>query len=79
MPTPMESQRHEVIHDEDFAITGLSFRLPQDISQESTLWEFLEHKINLSSEWPKGRLTVDSFKSHGVSYGLASSFITQLI
>lgn len=63
----MYSKAREVLHNEDFAITGLSFRLPQDISQESTLWEFLEHKINLSTEWPKDRLTVDSFKSHGVS------------
>lgn len=51
-----------------FAIIGLSFRLPLDICQESTFWQVLEHKANLSSEWPKSRLEVDSFKADGVSH-----------
>lgn len=64
-------------HDQaTFAIIGFSFKLPLDISQESTLWQVLEHKANLSSKWPKSRLSIDSFEADGVSYAL---FISQII
>ncbi|KAI0840502.1 hypothetical protein F5Y06DRAFT_294490 [Hypoxylon sp. FL0890] len=46
---------------EPIAIVGLSFTLPQGITDEASLWKTLESRLNLMTEWPEDRLTVDSF------------------
>ncbi|KAI1453481.1 hypothetical protein F4805DRAFT_478404 [Annulohypoxylon moriforme] len=45
---------------EPFAIIGISFKLPQDATDESSFWKVLEEGRNLSSEWPENRKTLDS-------------------
>ncbi|KAI1412962.1 hypothetical protein F5Y13DRAFT_199455 [Hypoxylon sp. FL1857] len=46
---------------EPIAIVGLSFTLPQGITDEAGLWNTLESRLNLMTEWPEDRLVVDSF------------------
>ncbi|KAI8966135.1 hypothetical protein F5Y11DRAFT_366391 [Daldinia sp. FL1419] len=46
---------------DDIAIIGLSFKLPQGAEDESSLWDILEQRKNLMTEWPKSRLNIDSF------------------
>lgn len=43
------------------AIIGLSFKLPQDAEDESSLWKILENRQNLMTEWPESRTYVNSF------------------
>ncbi|KAH7304313.1 hypothetical protein B0I35DRAFT_484602 [Stachybotrys elegans] len=45
----------------DAAVIGLSFRLPQGIVDETSLWEALQGGKNLSTEWPANRATIESF------------------
>lgn len=46
---------------DDIAIVGLSFKLPQDAKDPDSLWEILQSRKNLMTEWPQGRTNVDSF------------------
>lgn len=46
---------------EPFAIVGVSFKLPQEAVDETSLWEVLETGKNLMTEWPKDRAVLDSF------------------
>ncbi|KAI0882851.1 uncharacterized protein GGS22DRAFT_180934 [Annulohypoxylon maeteangense] len=45
---------------EPFAIVGLSFKLPQDATDESSFWKVLEEGRNLSTAWPEDRMPTDS-------------------
>ena len=48
---------------EPIAIIGLSFKLPQEATDESNFWKVLSERKNLSTEWPKDRFTMDSLFS----------------
>jgi len=45
---------------EPFAIVGLSFKLPQEATNESSFWKILEERKNLSTDWPEDRLNIES-------------------
>ncbi|KAI1455751.1 hypothetical protein F4805DRAFT_459397 [Annulohypoxylon moriforme] len=46
---------------DDIAIIGFSFKLPQGTEDETSLWDALQQRRNLMTEWPKSRLNIDSF------------------
>ncbi|KAJ5093639.1 polyketide synthase [Penicillium angulare] len=43
------------------AIVGYSFRLPQDVDNDDSLWEALESRRNLRTDWPESRINPESF------------------
>ncbi|KAK7920460.1 polyketide synthase PksD [Apiospora marii] len=46
---------------EPIAITGFSFRMPQDAVDEKGLWGILEKGTNVKTKWPPDRTTTDAF------------------
>ncbi|RCI10159.1 hypothetical protein L249_8593 [Ophiocordyceps polyrhachis-furcata BCC 54312] len=50
---------------EPFAVVGLSFKMPQEAVNESSLWEVLEQRKNLMTTWPEDRAVIDSFHDRG--------------
>ncbi|KAK7214382.1 hypothetical protein V2G26_002385 [Clonostachys chloroleuca] len=46
---------------EPIAIIGISFKMPQEASDESSLWEVIEKKKNLMTEWPRERTNIAAF------------------
>lgn len=47
--------------DDDIAVVGFSFKLPQGVDDVSSLWDTLESRRNLMTEWPESRLNLESF------------------
>ncbi|KAJ2998897.1 hypothetical protein NUW58_g172 [Xylaria curta] len=47
------------------AITGLSFKMPQDAVDETGLWRILENGENVKTRWPAARATTDTFYDDG--------------
>ncbi|TGJ87999.1 hypothetical protein E0Z10_g779 [Xylaria hypoxylon] len=45
----------------DIAIIGVSFKMPQEAVNEASLWEILEKKKNVMTEWPTSRVNLESF------------------
>ncbi|KAI0157245.1 hypothetical protein GGR57DRAFT_510816 [Xylariaceae sp. FL1272] len=45
----------------DVAIIGFSFLLPGGAENEETLWDVLENKTSLMTQWPKERVNIDAF------------------
>ena len=66
-PTPglfdYKFDKHSSNAMEPIAIIGLSFKLPQDVKNESSFWEILEKGRNVMTEWPDSRVNVDAFYS----------------
>lgn len=55
--------------EDDIAVVGYSFKLPQGIDDDYSFWEVLQDRRNLSTEWPASRININSFldgKSHTV-------------
>jgi hypothetical protein len=52
-------------HPEPFAIVGISFKGPQEAIGETGLWEVLETRKNLMTEWPEDRTNVDCLHDRG--------------
>lgn len=50
---------------EPIAITGLSFKMPQDAVNETGLWSILEKGTNVKTRWPASRTTTDAFLDDG--------------
>ncbi|KAI6084919.1 hypothetical protein F4821DRAFT_164132 [Hypoxylon rubiginosum] len=48
---------------DDIAIVGFSFKLPQDVDDVSSFWDVLENKRNLMTEWPESRISNGSFEA----------------
>lgn len=46
---------------EPIAIVGVSLKLPQEAVDEASLWGVLDSAKNLRTEWPEGRIVMDSF------------------
>lgn len=46
-------------------ITGFSFRMPQDVVDETRFWAALENRKNSSTDWPPDRVCVDGFYDGG--------------
>ncbi|KAH8890390.1 hypothetical protein GQ53DRAFT_721621 [Thozetella sp. PMI_491] len=66
--------------EDDIAIVGVSFKLPQGAENESNLWDMLEHRRNAMTEWPKSRISLDSFydadpSSHNRLHGRGAHFL----
>jgi acyl transferase domain-containing protein len=59
-----------------FAIVGFAFKMPGEAIDEGGLWEILANARNLSTDWPKGRLNVDSFKDQGL-YARGAHFMEE--
>ncbi|KAF2965402.1 hypothetical protein GQX73_g8174 [Xylaria multiplex] len=45
----------------DIAIVGVSFKMPQDAVNEASLWKILEKKESVMTEWPASRANLESF------------------
>lgn len=45
----------------DIAIVGYAFKLPQDVDDDSSLWEVLQNRRNLMTAWPESRMSASSF------------------
>ncbi len=45
----------------DIAIVGVSFKMPQDAVNEASLWKILEKKESVMTEWPTSRANLESF------------------
>ncbi|KAI1113668.1 hypothetical protein F5Y14DRAFT_441759 [Nemania sp. NC0429] len=45
----------------DIAIIGVSFKMPQEAVNEAGLWELLEKGKNVMTEWPTSRVNLESF------------------
>ncbi|OTA80299.1 hypothetical protein M434DRAFT_401803 [Hypoxylon sp. CO27-5] len=50
---------------EPIAIVGFAFKLPQDAVDAPLLWDVLENRRNLMTEWPENRGTIESFYDGG--------------
>lgn len=50
---------------EPLAIVGLSFKLPQEAVDETSFWEVMEKRKNLSTDWPTDRTSLDGFYKEG--------------
>ncbi|KAF4443314.1 polyketide synthase [Fusarium austroafricanum] len=48
----------------DITIIGYSFKLSQDVNDDTSFWDVLQNKRNLASDWPEDRVKVDSFASN---------------
>ncbi|KAJ6031693.1 Acyl transferase/acyl hydrolase/lysophospholipase [Penicillium herquei] len=48
----------------DIAIVGYSFKLPQDVNDDQAFWEVLENRRNLRTDWPSSRANPESFVNH---------------
>jgi hypothetical protein len=46
----------------DIAVIGFSFKLPQDVDDDSSFWETLQNRRNLMTEWPESRIIGASFE-----------------
>ncbi|RWA07679.1 hypothetical protein EKO27_g7407, partial [Xylaria grammica] len=46
---------------EPIAIVGHSFKLPQGIEDDSSLWDLLENARNVMTAWPQSRTNADAF------------------
>ncbi|KAJ5605646.1 polyketide synthase [Penicillium lagena] len=49
---------------DDIAIIGFSFKLPQDVKDDTSFWTVLEEQRNLRTGWPESRVNPDSFVNH---------------
>lgn len=52
--------------EESIAVVGISFTMPQGIDNDSSLWETLEAKKNVMTEWPANRAHVEGFTDTSV-------------
>ncbi|KAI1378904.1 hypothetical protein F4677DRAFT_412357 [Hypoxylon crocopeplum] len=64
---------------DDIAIVGFSFKLPQDVNDVSSFWEVLQNQRNLMTEWPQSRINSSSFElsSEGKVHCRGGHFITE--
>ncbi|KAK3934109.1 hypothetical protein QBC46DRAFT_368419 [Diplogelasinospora grovesii] len=47
--------------DDDIAVIGFSFKLPQDVDDVASFWDVLHHRRNLMTRWPESRMNAKSF------------------
>lgn len=45
---------------DDIAIVGIAYKLPQDVEDDTSLWDVLEGAKNLSGRWPEERMNADA-------------------
>ncbi|KAI0377960.1 hypothetical protein F5Y04DRAFT_168710 [Hypomontagnella monticulosa] len=64
---------------EDIAVVGFSFKLPQDVNDDSSLWKVLEDRRNLMTGWPESRINAESFVNdkHHKFLGVGGHFINE--
>ncbi|KAL7937160.1 putative polyketide synthase [Trichoderma chlorosporum] len=46
---------------DDIAVVGFSFRLPQDVNDDMSFWEVLDSRRNLMTSFPESRMNATSF------------------
>jgi acyl transferase domain-containing protein len=51
---------------EPIAVIGFALKMPQEAVDESTLWEILQGRQNLMTDYPENRLNLDAFHKAGV-------------
>ncbi|KAK3343522.1 fatty acid synthase S-acetyltransferase [Lasiosphaeria hispida] len=49
---------------DDIAVVGFSFKLPQGVEDVASFWHVLENRKNLMTDWPESRINVGSIKSN---------------
>ncbi|KAF6807279.1 polyketide synthase [Colletotrichum musicola] len=47
----------------DIAVIGFAFKLPQDVNDVDDFWEVLQNRKNLMTPWPDNRMNAESFVS----------------
>ncbi|KAL0940386.1 polyketide synthase [Colletotrichum truncatum] len=47
--------------DNDIAVVGFSFKLPQDVNDVTSFWEVLQNRRNLVTRWPETRMNAEAF------------------
>ncbi|RSM05543.1 hypothetical protein CDV31_009534 [Fusarium ambrosium] len=64
---------------EDIAIVGYSFKLPQDVDDDCSLWDVLSKRRNLMTDCPKSRIDSESFvtNKHHTFHGHRGHFINE--
>ncbi|THV54000.1 hypothetical protein BGAL_0037g00440 [Botrytis galanthina] len=62
---------------EPFAIIGLSFKLPGEVTDEASFWKILSERKNLSTDWPEDRFTTGSMFNNGESHSHGAHFFTE--
>ena len=45
---------------EPIAVVGMSFKMPQDAVDEPGLWDILENRSNVLTDWPQNRAVLNS-------------------
>lgn len=50
-------------HEDDIAVVGFSFKLPQDVEDVDAFWDVIQNRKNLMTPWPEDRLNAESFVS----------------
>ncbi|KAL5090988.1 hypothetical protein Trisim1_003950 [Trichoderma cf. simile WF8] len=63
---------------DDIAVVGFSFRLPQDVNDDMSFWEVLDNRRNLMTSCPESRMDAKSFLDTNASkpYPRGAHFIT---
>ncbi|KAL7823910.1 polyketide synthase [Trichoderma gracile] len=63
---------------DDIAVVGFSFRLPQDLNDDMSFWEALDNRRNLMTSCPKDRMNATSLLDTNASkpYARGAHFIT---
>ncbi|RMJ10268.1 hypothetical protein CDV36_010105 [Fusarium kuroshium] len=64
---------------DDIAIVGYSFKLPQDVDDDCSLWDVLSKRRNLMTDCPKSRIDSESFvtNKHHTFHGHRGHFINE--
>lgn len=45
----------------DIAVIGFAFKLPQDVNDVDDFWDVLQNRKNLMTPWPENRMNAESF------------------
>lgn len=60
---PPLTGKHIAMND-DIAIVGFSFKLPQGVEDVASFWDVLANRKNLMTNWPESRINVGSISSN---------------
>lgn len=60
-PTKNAPTSTEVHTENDIAVVGFSFKLPQNVNDVDGLWDVLEKRRNLMTPFPEDRMNSESF------------------
>ncbi|UKZ46287.1 Type I Iterative PKS [Trichoderma virens] len=78
MSQGLDVVRVAVQANDDIAVVGFSFRLPQDVNDDMSFWEALDHRRSLMTSCPESRMDAKSFLDTNADkpYPRGAHFIT---